>query len=124
MPQAIALVATFAATLGSGVVASTAIYYGVSAALYLGLSVGLQFLAQALFAPKAPKPEDVQHSVKQPQQPRARHYGRVKISGPWVFAESDRGRFFKVLALGQGPLDAIEEYWIDDNLVDGQPDDP
>lgn len=115
MPQAIALVATFAATLGTGVVASTAIYYGVSAALYLGISIGLQYLAQ-LFQPSAPKPEDVQYSPKQPAQPRIRHYGRVKVSGPWVFGDSKYGVLHKLLALGQGPLDAIEQYWFDDKL--------
>lgn len=115
MPQAIPLIATFAATLGSGVVASTAIFYGVSAALYLGVSIGLSFLSQALMGkPSAPKPEDVQTSLKQPAQPRARHYGRVKVSGPWVFGDSKAGTLYKVLALGQGPIAAIEEYWIDD----------
>jgi hypothetical protein len=117
MPGAIALIASFAATLGTGAVASTAIFYGVSAALYLGVSIGLQFLAQALLAPKAPKPEDVQSSFKQPMQPRARHYGRVKVSGPWVFAESQQGSFYKVLAIGQGPIDGIEQYWFDDHQI-------
>lgn len=83
----------------------------------IGLSVGLSYLAASLFAPKAPKPEDVQQSVRQPTAPRVRHYGRVKASGPWVFAEASAGTFYKVLALGQGPIDAIEEYWLDDHHV-------
>lgn len=84
-----------------------------------GLSVGLNFLASALFQPSqaAPRPEDMQQSSRQPTQPRARHYGRVKVSGPWVFAEASGGDFYKVIALGQGPVDAIEEFWIDDNRV-------
>lgn len=89
-----------------------------------GLSVGLNLLASALFKPQAPKPEDVQQSVRQPSQPRARHYGRVKVSGPWVFGESAQGSFYKVLAIGQGPIDGIEEFWLDDHhvTVDGAGD--
>lgn len=87
------------------------------ALINLGLSVGLNFLAQSLFRPTAPKPEDVQTSYRQATAPRVRHYGRVKASGPWVFAESISGSFHKVIALGQGPIDAIEEYWIDDEAV-------
>ncbi len=84
-----------------------------------GISVGLSFLANALFGPSqaAPRPEDMQQSSRQPTQPRSRHYGRVKVSGPWVFAEASGGDFYKVVAIGQGPIDAIEEFWIDDNRV-------
>lgn len=120
MPAVITLAATFAAAaVGGGVIISTAIFYGVSAALTIGVSLGLSALSNMLMKRNnpAPKPEDVQQSVKQPAQPRARHYGRVKISGPWVFAESKAGDFYKVIALGQGPLDAIEQYWIDDEQV-------
>ncbi|MCG7507054.1 fibronectin type III domain-containing protein [Mesorhizobium retamae] len=89
-----------------------------------GLAVGLNLLASSLFKPQSPKPEDVQQSVRQPSQPRARHYGRVKVSGPWVFAEGKEGSFYKILALGQGPIDAIEEFWLDDTHVtlDGNSD--
>ena len=99
----------------------------MQAALYLGVSIGLQFLAQALLKPSGPKPEDVQNSFKQPYQPRARHYGRVKVSGPWIFGDSKGGTLYKVLALGQGPITSIEEYWVKDKQVhvdaqaDGRP---
>lgn len=88
----------------------------------IGLSVGLNFLASSLFKPSAPKPEDVQQSLRQPTPPRYRHYGRVKISGAWAFGESSQGNFHKVLALGQGPFEAIEEFWVDDNHVTVEPD--
>ena len=81
------------------------------------LSIGLSVLSSLLFAPKQPKPEDVQTSIRNPTAPRQRHYGRVKTSGPWVFCESEQGNLHKVIALGTGRLDAIEEFWIDDNLV-------
>lgn len=86
-------------------------------AAVVGASIGLQYLAMAAYKPKQPKPEDVQSSVKNPTAPRQRHYGRVKTSGPWAFGESKQGTFYKIIALGTGELDAIEELWIDDKLV-------
>jgi hypothetical protein len=83
----------------------------------IGASIGLSYLASSLFRPSAPKPQDVQTSVKNPVAARVRHYGRVKASGPWAFVESKNGDLYKVIALGTGKLDAIEECWIDDNLV-------
>jgi hypothetical protein len=56
-------------------------------------------------------------TLKSPVAPRQRHYGRVKTSGVLTFAESKNGALFKVLALGTGLLDAIEELWVDDNRV-------
>lgn len=88
----------------------------------LALSLGLSYLASSIFRPSQPKPEDVQQQVRQPTAPRIRHYGRVKASGTWAFAETKSGNFYKVLALGQGPFDAIEEFWIDDVKLDLNPD--
>lgn len=91
----------------------------------LALSLGLSYLASSIFRPAQPKPEDVQQQVRQPTAPRIRHYGRVKMSGTWAFAETKSGNFYKVLALGQGPFDGIESFWIDDNYLpldgDGYP---
>ncbi len=91
----------------------------------LALSLGLSYLASSIFRPSQPKPEDVQQQVRQPTAPRIRHYGRVKMSGTWAFAETKSGNFYKVLALGQGPFDGIESFWIDDNYLpldgDGYP---
>lgn len=87
----------------------------------LAIGLGISYLASSLFRPSQPKPEDVQQQVRQPTAPRVRHYGRVKTSGTWAFAEAKSGTFHKVLALGQGPFDAIEEIWIDDKKVDLDP---
>ncbi|MGX9144972.1 fibronectin type III domain-containing protein [Mesorhizobium sp. 128a] len=93
----------------------------VVGAIQIGVSIGLSYLASSLFRPDPPKPQDVQTSVKNPVAARIRHYGRVKASGPWAFVESKNGALFKVIALGTGQLDAIEEYWIDDNLATVDP---
>jgi hypothetical protein len=103
-----------AGALGAGL-AAVAGLYGTTL-LSIAVSVGASLLSAAL-RPKPPGPEDVQQSFRNPIAPRVRHYGRVKISGPWVFAESKNGNFYKVIALGTGELDAIEELWVDDHLV-------
>jgi hypothetical protein len=94
-------------------IATTLLTYGA----VVGISVGLSYLSSSFFRPPQPKPEDMQQSSKQPLQSRVRHYGRVKVSGPWAFAEATKTNFHKVIALGVGPVDAIEEYWIEDSKV-------
>lgn len=117
MVETIAL--SIIASLGvTSVVASNVLFLGITGAIYVGASVGLSTLASLFIPkPKAPRPEDVQNSLKQPLSPRYRHYGRVKSSGSWVFADSKEGFFYKLLAVGQGPIDGIEEYWVDDKQV-------
>jgi hypothetical protein len=111
---AILLALTSAGVTGAALgIATTLLTYGA----VIGLSIGLNFLASSMFRPPQPKPEDIQQSTKQPTQPRTRHYGRVKVSGPWAFAEAKGGNFHKVLALGVGPIDAFEETWIEDQKV-------
>jgi len=126
MPVALSgLIAAVAGTSAIGVALQTGLAWlaigGATAIggvlLNIGLSVGLSALASALFRPQQPKPEDVQQSFRQPTAPRVRHYGRVKVSGPWVFAEAKDGIFHKVIALGEGPFDAVEEVWVDDKEV-------
>lgn len=119
MPQTLAL-----AMFELGIPGATALaQFGATAlggALFnIGISVGLSYLAQSLLGSRVPtpKPEDVQQSTRQPTQPRVRHYGRVKTSGPWIFAETKAGSFYKVLALGVGQFDAIEQVWVDDKQV-------
>jgi hypothetical protein len=109
----------FAALLASGsALAGSALAIGlITGIVSIGRSLGLSYLASSMFRPPQPKPEDVQQSTKQPTQPRTRHYGRVKVSGPWVFAEATSSNFHKVLALGVGPIDAFEEVWIEDAKV-------
>jgi len=117
-----ALVLSVIASIGTTSVAlSNILFLGLSGLFYVGASLGLSFLSSLLFKPQTPKPEDVQQQTKQPVSPRFRHYGRVKASGNWVFAESKNGDFHKVVAIGQGPIDGIEEFWVDDYLADVNP---
>lgn len=103
-----------AGALGAGL---AAVGFSFTGLVGIGLEVGASYLSSLIFKPQAPRPEDVQTSVKNATAWRQRHYGRVKTSGPWVFADSYAGHFYKVLALGTGELDEIEEFWCDDTLV-------
>jgi hypothetical protein len=111
---AILLALTSAGVSGAALGIATTLLTG---AVVLGASVGLNYLASSLFRPAQPKPEDVQQSFRQATAPRWKHYGRVKASGPWVFGDAKAGNFHKVIALGVGPVDAIEQIWFDDKDV-------
>lgn len=115
MPQALGLIATFAAAyIGGGPLISTIVYYGVLGIGYASIAFGLQ----AAFAPAAPSPADMRQSVRNPIAPRTRHYGRVRIGGPWAFgAVDDDGQFHKVTMLCTGELDAVEERYVGNTLV-------
>lgn len=117
MGGVIGFIATVVASAFPSVGLATAAYWATYIGISVGLSVGLAALSGALAKPPSIKPEDAQQSSKQPTQPRVKHYGRVKVSGAWVFAESNEGSFYKVIALGVGPVDAFEEFWIDDTQV-------
>lgn len=122
MPQALGLIGLFFFNAGLTGLANLAV--GLQAGLLalggLGttlLSVGLSLASQLFFTQKQPKPEDVQTSVRSGTASRVRHYGRVKASGPWVFADSEKGSFWKLLALQSGKAAEFEEFWVDDRLI-------
>ncbi|GLR55125.1 hypothetical protein KYK30_31735 [Shinella yambaruensis] len=114
MPQAIvgflftpAFAASFAGSL-------------LTSAVGLGLSMGLQFIAQELFGQKQRKPEDIQGLFRQSVGPRSRHYGRVKVGGYVVFIETKNGSLYQLIVHGQGPITGYHETYIDNRLVELQ----
>ncbi|MEM7301925.1 MAG: fibronectin type III domain-containing protein [Pseudomonadota bacterium] len=95
------------ALFGTGGQAATASSASQASPAAAAVSTGIQAAA----------PEDVRQSVRQATAHRVRHYGQVKVSGPWVFAETKEGNFYKMLYLGEGPIELFLEYWIDDTRV-------
>jgi Fibronectin type III domain len=89
----------------------------LSHVIVIAIGLGISMLSQLLFKPAQPKPSDVQTILKQATAPRFRAYGRVKVAGILMFANSKAGVFDRVIAMGSGEIDAVEEHWIDDNLV-------
>ncbi|MBI1405714.1 MAG: hypothetical protein GC145_06265 [Caulobacter sp.] len=70
-----------------------------------------------LFAPDIPKPEGFQSPILQPFTPRHSAYGRNRLSGPWMLYESIKGKAFDVIACHSGQVEAIEDVWLNDDVV-------
>jgi hypothetical protein len=115
--MAIAIAPVIASAFVSiGIGAATAAILGQVVVIAIGL--GITMLAQMLFSskPAQPKPSDGQTILRQPTAPRTRAYGRVKVGGILVFANTQQGAYGRVIAMGSGEIDAVEEHWIDDHL--------
>lgn len=110
-------IAIWGAGIGLSTAALTGIVTAVSYGLQIGIGLGIAFLGNKLFAPKMPKPEDRQVLVRESTHPRARNYGRVKVSGVLAYLSTKSGALYRVIVTGTGQIDAIEEHWIDDAAV-------
>jgi hypothetical protein len=89
----------------------------LSQVIVIAIGLGISMLSSVLFKPPQPKPSDGQVIYKQPAGTRTRSYGRVKVGGLLVYANSAGGVLDRVIAMGSGEIDAVEQHWIDDNLV-------
>lgn len=87
-------------------------------AVLLGASYGLQ----AALAQKAQDPsQSGQFVTRQPTPSRRRNYGRVQVAGPTIFADvatvGPVKILYRVIAINEGEIDAIESHKLDDNSV-------
>lgn len=98
-----------------GVSAATASI--IAEVIVIAVGLGISLISQLLFKPAQPKPSDVQTIIKQAAAPRTRSYGRVKVGGILMFANTRGGVLDRVIAMGSGEIDAVEEHWIDDHQV-------
>lgn len=102
------LVSAGVGAVTAGIVANVAI---------IAVGIGLSLLVSTIFKPAQPKPSDGQTNIRQATAPRFRSYGRVKVGGVLMFANTKAGVLDRVFAMGSGEIDAVEEHWIDDQLV-------
>lgn len=113
-----AIITAAASTAGySGAVIAGYAIAGVSLSTIVGTTalVGGSLLVQTLTTPDSKqKVASRQFATRQALPPRRRAYGRVKLSGPFVAYDAYGGSFFIGVYLVEGPIDAIEEYWLDD----------
>lgn len=125
MPQALVFVSGALASIGAPAFLQSALgWLAIGANTFLGgtllsigVSFGINYLVATMMKPKSPKPEDVQNNIRNAISPRIRHYGRVKVGGTLAFINNKNGHLHKVLAMGHGEADEIEEYWVDSNKV-------
>jgi hypothetical protein len=111
MPQAIA--AAVVAAIGATGVAATV----VSIAVQLAVTLGLNFIAKAVFGSGVPKPSDGQQIIRESVASRRRHYGRVHVGGSLSFYESRNGTLAMVITTGTGRMNQIVEHRINGKPV-------
>lgn len=84
-------------------------------------TLALNVAVAKITAPKGPKPRDLQTEQRDSAAQRTRHLGRVRTSGAVMFWDWSRvgnqRRLFKLLAVGQGGVTAVEQVWLNDVVV-------
>lgn len=85
----------------------------------IGLSIGASLLAAQFLGPKKPEasPMERQFINRSPVSPRTRSYGRVRVGGAQAFLDEHANGLYRVLAHGEGPIDAVEEHLIGETVV-------
>lgn len=128
MPMAIPLVIGLAAS-GIGVLGATGtlvavggvvISSGTLTAISIGLSVVGTLVSTLLQAqPPKPKTADGSQSVKQAVPPRTRCYGRYRLAGSYVYYDTnDSGDLYAVTHHCSHRIDAVEQHWLNDDIVE------
>lgn len=98
----------------AGVTISTTAATLIASAIILGALIGLSLL----FRPEQPKPSHQQQVYRGSASPRVKYYGRNKKGGLMTFLQNDSDNdLHMVVTINQGEVDAVEEHWVDDNLV-------
>ncbi len=111
MPQAIA--AAVVAAVGATGVAATVITISVQ----LAVTLGLNFIARAIFGSGVPKPSDGKQIIREAVASRRRHYGRVHTGGALSFYESRGGTLGMVITMGTGRISQIIEHRLNNKPV-------
>ncbi|GAM04798.1 fibronectin type III domain-containing protein [Novosphingobium sp. MBES04] len=111
MPQAVAL-AIIGATGATGIAAAA-----ITVAVYVGFTVGLNYLMSALFSPGRPKPSDGQVVFSGSAESRRGHIGIVHTGGLQSFKDSIDGTLGMVVTLGTGQEGNILQHRIHDQVV-------
>ncbi|ARR57115.1 hypothetical protein HY78_08695 [Rhizorhabdus wittichii DC-6] len=121
--------AAFAALPGVATAGATAAAGVITALGVTATTVALQSTAGLIgLGPKAPKPETADTAKRIPIPPRVAGYGRSKLFGTYILFETSEGydagfstigagTAVDVYAIHDGPIDAIEQYYLGDDLV-------
>lgn len=111
MPQAIA--AAIVAAIGATGIAATVITVAVN----LAVTLGLNFIAKAIFGSGVAKPSDGKQIIRESVASRRRHYGVVHVGGALSFYESRNGTLAMVITTGTGRISRIVEHRINGKAV-------
>lgn len=118
----IAAIPATGATIFGGLTVASALATGITAVA----SIGASFALNKLSARNKPKsdPSITQLTVKQATPNRSRIYGRVKTGGAVFFevaAPAEHANLVIGIIICEGPIDAIEEYWLNDTFSTSAP---
>lgn len=111
MPQAIA--AAIVAAVGATGIAVTVITVAVN----LAVTLGLNFIAKAIFGSGVAKPSDGKQIIRESVASRRRHYGIVHVGGALSFYESRDGTLALVVTTGTGRINRVVEHKINGKPV-------
>ena len=89
----------------------------ITVASYVGVSVGLNMLAQSLFGPSRPKPSDQQITTQIAVGSRYRDYGLVRTGGQETFRDSRDGTLGRIITLATSQESRVIEHLINGNVV-------
>lgn len=111
------------AALAAAAIAVPPTIAGVSTAAIIGeaviiaTTVGLSYALNALNAPSVPSPEAGHQSIKQAIPPRNWVYGRARPSSYYMLYVSANGQSYDELALCEGPICSIAQWYLTDDPV-------
>lgn len=111
MPQAIA--AAIVAAVGATGIAVTVITVAVN----LAVTLGLNFIAKAIFGSGVAKPSDGKQIIRESVASRRRHYGIVHVGGALSFYESRDGTLALVITTGTGRINQVTQHRINGKPV-------
>lgn len=106
--------ATTALTVGGVAITWGAI---VGEAVIIGVTAGLSVALNALNAPSVPPPEAGHQSIKHAIPPRNWVYGRARPSSYYMLYVSANGQSYDELALCEGPICSIAQWYLTDDPV-------
>ncbi|AXC50072.1 hypothetical protein DRW48_10540 [Paracoccus suum] len=104
------------AAVASGALASAT---GIGAALIsAGAALAFNAAIAKIFAPKGPKPKDLQNELRQSDAPRVRYLGTNRASGAVLFWDwrsvGSKRVLFKLIAIAQGGMTDVRRWWLND----------
>lgn len=85
--------------------------------LNIGGAALLNSTVSSLFAPDAPRPDDLQINSKNTAGPRYLHYGRVRVGGNQVFHRAKGGTSYRVIVHGHGEIHQVKKYFLNNKQV-------
>lgn len=83
----------------------------------LNTAAGLAISSALAPKPNVPRPENLQVNSKAIAGDRIAHVGRVLVGGNHVFHRAEKGVSYRVVVLGDGEIDGVEEWRLDREAV-------